>query len=243
VSLIDLLWIAGCISFASFAQSLSGFGFSLLAVPLMTLVVSPRDAVVVATVIGALSTTSQAYIDRAFVDAAIAKRLTLASFIGMPFGLTAFVLVSETGLRVVLGVVVFVSAVMLLRGFQLHDEKHRLDWVLGVVSGFLSTSTSTNGPPLVFVMQARRIDPAVFRATINTVFSLVNIVAVVMFAVAGKVNTQNLGGVLVAIPALFLALRIGYYFRKRITPEHFRSLVIFLMFLSAGSVIVSAFTN
>lgn len=209
----------------------------------MTLVVSPRDAVVVATVIGALSTTSQAYIDRAFVDAAIAKRLTLASFIGMPFGLTAFVLVSETGLRVVLGVVVLVSAVMLLRGFQLHDEKHRLDWVLGVVSGFLSTSTSTNGPPLVFVMQARRIDPAVFRATINTVFSLVNIVAVVMFAVAGKVNTQNLGGVLVAIPALFLALRIGYYFRKRITPEYFRSLVIFLMFLSAGSVIVSAFTN
>lgn len=243
MSLIDLLWIAGCISFASFAQSLSGFGFSLLAVPLMTLVVSPRDAVVVATVIGALSTTSQAYIDRAFVDAAIAKRLTLASFIGMPFGLTAFVLVSETGLRVVLGVVVLVSAVMLLRGFQLHDEKHRLDWVLGVVSGFLSTSTSTNGPPLVFVMQARRIDPAVFRATINTVFSLVNIVAVVLFAVAGKVNTQNLGGVLVAIPALFLALRIGYYFRKRITPEHFRSLVIFLMFLSAGSVIVSAFTN
>jgi uncharacterized membrane protein YfcA len=209
----------------------------------MTLVVSPRDAVVVATVIGALSTTSQAYIDRAFVDAAIAKRLALASFIGMPFGLTAFVLVSETGLRVVLGVVVLVSAVMLLRGFQLHDEKHRLDWVLGVVSGFLSTSTSTNGPPLVFVMQARRIDPAVFRATINTVFSLVNIVAVVMFAVAGKVNTQNLGGVLVAIPALFLALRIGYYFRKRITAEHFRSLVIFLMFLSAGSVIVSAFTN
>ncbi len=243
MSLVDLLWIAGCISFASFAQSLSGFGFSLLAVPLMTLVVSPRDAVVVATVIGAISTTSQALIDRALVDVAIAKRLTIASFIGMPFGLTAFVLVSETGLRVVLGVVVLVSALMLMRGFQLHDDKHRLDWVLGVVSGFLSTSTSTNGPPLVFVMQARRIDPAVFRATINTVFSLVNIVAVAMFVGAGKVNTHNLSGVLVAIPALFLTLRIGYHFRQRITPERFKSLVIFLMFLSAASVILSAFTN
>ena len=51
----DLAWIAGCIAFASFAQSLSGFGFSLLAVPLMTLVVSPRDAVVVATIIGMIS--------------------------------------------------------------------------------------------------------------------------------------------------------------------------------------------
>ncbi|MEY4252504.1 MAG: hypothetical protein RL691_1385 [Actinomycetota bacterium] len=224
MSLVDLLWIAGCISFASFAQSLSGFGFSLIAVPLMTLVVSPRDAVVVATVIGALSTTSQAFLDRAHVDAAIAKRLTMASFLGMPLGLTAFVLVSETGLRVVLGIVVLVSAVMLLRGFQLHDEKHRLDWILGIVSGFLSTSTSTNGPPLVFVMQARRINPTVFRAT-------------------RKVNTNNLSGVLVAIPALFVALKIGYYFRKHITPERFRFLVISLMFLSAGSVIVSAFTN
>jgi uncharacterized membrane protein YfcA len=92
-------------------------------------------------------------------------------------------------------------------------------------------------------MQARRIDPTVFRATINTVFSLVNIVAVAMFVAAGKVNTNNLSGVLVAIPALFVALRIGYYFRKHITAERFRFLVIFLMFLSAGSVLVSAFTN
>lgn len=70
-----------------------------------------------------------------------------------------------------------------------------------------------------------------------------NIVAVVMFVAAGKVNTHNLNGVLVAVPALFITLRIGYYFRKRITPERFRYLVIFLMFLSAGSVILSAFTN
>ena len=92
----ELAWIAGCIAFASFAQTLSGFGFSLLAVPLMTLAVSPRDAVVVATIIGAISTTSQAVIDRKHVDASIAKRLIMASYAGMPFGLMAFIFVSET---------------------------------------------------------------------------------------------------------------------------------------------------
>ena len=91
----DLAWIAGCIAFASFAQSLSGFGFSLLAVPLMTLVVSPRDAVVVATIIGMISTTSQAFFDRKHVDRAIAKRLVLASYAGMPFGLMAFIFVER----------------------------------------------------------------------------------------------------------------------------------------------------
>ena len=239
----ELAWIAGCIAFASFAQTLSGFGFSLLAVPLMTLVVSPRDAVVVATIIGGFSTTSQAVIDRKHVDLSIAKRLILASYAGMPFGLLAFIFVSETGLRLVLGVVVVTAAVLLLRGFRVRDDSHRLDWIFGVMSGFLSTSTSTNGPPLVFLMQARQLAPATFRATINTVFAGVNIGALALFVSAGKVNNNNLSGVAVALPALGVAIAIGYAARRRITQERFNTLVIVLLFLSAISVVVSAFTH
>jgi hypothetical protein len=239
----ELAWIAGCIAFASFAQTLSGFGFSLLAVPLMTLVVSPHDAVVVATIIGAVSTTSQAVIDRKHVDASIAKRLVMASYAGMPFGLLAFIFVSETGLRLVLGVVVVSAAILLLRGFRLKDESQHFDWLLGIVSGFLSTSTSTNGPPLVFLMQARRLDPATFRATINTVFAVVNVGALVLFVSAGKVNANNLSGVAVALPALGVAIAVGYSVRRLITQERFNTLVISLLFLSAISVIVSAFTH
>jgi uncharacterized membrane protein YfcA len=239
----ELAWIAGCIAFASFAQTLSGFGFSLLAVPLMTLVVSPRDAVVVATIIGAISTTSQAVIDRKHVDSSIAKRLILASYAGMPFGLMAFIFVSETGLRLVLGVVVISAAMLLLRGFRLREDSHHLDWLFGIVSGFLSTSTSTNGPPLVFLMQARQLAPATFRATINTVFAVVNVGALALFVSAGKVNGNNLSGVAVAVPALGVALAIGYAVRRHITQERFNTLVILLLFLSAISVVVSAFTN
>ena len=237
----ELAWIAGCIAFASFAQTLSGFGFSLLAVPLMTLVVSPRDAVVVATIIGSISTSSQAFIDRKHVDVPIARRLILASYAGMPFGLMAFVFVSETGLRLVLGVVVVTAAVLLMRGFHLRDDRHRFDWLLGIVSGFLSTSTSTNGPPLVFLMQARRLDPATFRATINTVFAVVNLGALALFASAGKVNSNNLSGVAVALPSLGIAIAVGYTVRRRITQARFNTLVIALMFLSAISVVVAAF--
>ena len=214
----DLAWIAGCIAFASFAQSLSGFGFSLLAVPLMTLVVSPRDAVVVATIIGMIST-------------------------GMPFGLLAFVFVSETGLRLVLGIVVVTAALLLLRGFRLKEDTQHFDWLLGMVSGFLSTSTSTNGPPLVFLMQARNLSAATFRATINTVFALVNIGALTLFVAAGKVNSNNLAGVAVALPALGMAIALGYATRRHVTQERFNTLVIGLLFLSAISVVVSAFTS
>jgi hypothetical protein len=169
--------------------------------------------------------------------------LVVASYAGMPFGLMAFIFVSETGLRLVLGVVVVSAAVLLLRGFHLRDESHHLDWALGMVSGFLSTSTSTNGPPLVFLMQARRLDPATFRATINAVFAVVNLGALALFAFAGKVNANNLSGVAVALPALGIAIAVGYSVRQHVTQERFNTLVITLLFLSAISVIVSAFTH
>jgi uncharacterized membrane protein YfcA len=161
----------------------------------------------------------------------------------MPFGLLAFIFVSETGLRLVLGVVVVSAAILLLRGFRLREESHHFDWFLGMVSGFLSTSTSTNGPPLVFLMQARRLDPSTFRATINTVFAVVNLGALALFASAGKINSSNLSGVAVALPALGCAIAIGYSVRRHVTQERFNTLVITLLFLSAISVVISAFTH
>ena len=92
-------------------------------------------------------------------------------------------------------------------------------------------------------MQARRLDPATFRATINTVFAVVNVGAIALFVSAGKVNGDNLSGVAVALPALGVAIAIGYAVRRHITQERFNTLVIFLLFLSAISVVVSAFTN
>ncbi|MFM9226915.1 MAG: hypothetical protein ACKOQ1_09895, partial [Actinomycetota bacterium] len=50
----EIIWIVACVAVAAFAQSLSGFGFALIAVPLMTVVLEPRVAVVVATMVGAV---------------------------------------------------------------------------------------------------------------------------------------------------------------------------------------------
>jgi uncharacterized membrane protein YfcA len=92
-------------------------------------------------------------------------------------------------------------------------------------------------------MQARSLSAATFRATINTVFAIVNIGALTLFVAAGKVNSNNLAGVAVALPALGIAIALGYATRRHVTQERFNTLVIVLLFLSAISVVVSAFTN
>lgn len=236
----EIAWIIASVGLASFAQSISGFGFALLSVPLMQIVLEPRDAVVISTLIGALSTTTQALLDRQHVDKKLTKRLVMASYLGMPFGLGAFLLVSDTALRLGLGAVVILAAVLLSRGFSLDSASTKLDWSFGFVSGILATSTSTNGPPLVFLMQARNYSPQDFRSTINTVFSFVNIGAIALFLSSGQVTHESVVGALVAIPSLFVALRIGYWLRPKVSADLFRRLVLVLLVASGVSLCAKA---
>ena len=238
---LEFVWIFLCVACASFAQSISGFGFALLSVPLMQLVLDPRDAVVISTFIGAVSTTTQAILDRKDAQQAVVKRLTLASYVGMPFGLAIFVVVSDTTLRIVLGVVVVAAAVLLSRGFQLHQTRHVIDWIMGIVSGMLATSTSTNGPPLVFLMQARNMPSHEFRSSINSIFSFVNVGAIAMFVASGNVSLASVVGAVIALPALFFSLKLGYSVRPRVSETLFRRSVLGLLYVSGLSLFIRAF--
>lgn len=240
MSAMNIVWIIACVAVAAFAQSLAGFGFGLLAVPMMQLALLPREAVIISTLIGAVSTTTQAVLDHKQTDWSSVKRLSISSYLGMPLGLLVFVLVSDTALRVTLGVVVIAAAVVLSRGFTLRDDKHHFDWLLGMMSGVLATSTSTNGPPLVFLLQARNMTPEVFRSTINTIFSFANIGAISLFFASGKMTANSLIGALAALPALFVALKIGYSLRPRVSAEFFRKLVLIMLVLSGLSLLLKA---
>ena len=241
MDIADILWVVLVVAVSSFAQSLAGFGFGLLAVPLMTLMVEPHDAVVVATMIGTVSTVVQAVIDRENCEWVTVRRLSLAAYVGMPFGLFAFVVVSESLMRLVLGVVVLVATFVLARGFVLVRHSRMLEWLMGLLSGVLSTSTSTNGPPLVFLLQARRMEPHTFRATLNSVFAITNCGAIVFFASSGKIDMNGFIAAVVALPILFVSLKIGYTLRPRVRTEQFRKLVFGLLLLSGVSVLASAF--
>jgi uncharacterized membrane protein YfcA len=175
-------------------------------------------------------------------DARIANRLLLAAIVGMTLGFLVFDFVSDTVLRVVLGVGVLIAVFLLARGLDLAHLGSGLDFVVGFVSGILNTSLSTNGPPLVFGLQARKLAPEAFRATINYVFVLSNVVAIAIFAIGGRLHVHELWAGLIAAPALGLGLAVGLPVRHRVSPERFRVLVYVLLVAGAIAAVARAFT-
>jgi uncharacterized protein len=224
---------------ASFVQVVAGFGFALLAVPVMAVGVDPRLAVVVSTVVGLSSTTVQATMDRSDVDRVLARRLTLAAFTGMPLGFVIFLFVDVGTLRVLLGAVVLVASVALARGVDLRHTGRGLDVGLGALSGVLATSLSTNGPPLVFGLHARRLSPEAFRATLAVVLSASGAVSLAFFVAAGRVDEEVLSALLFALPAMAVGHVAGRFVRPHVRPVVFRRLVLGLLVAAAITTIIT----
>lgn len=237
----QLLAVGATVMFASFVQVTAGFGFGLLAVPVMTLAIDPREAIVVATLLGICGNTWQTVHLRRFVDHSAARRMIAAAYLGMPLGLWVFVAVDDSVLRFSLGVAVLVSVVLLAGRIDVDHVGRSLELGGGFLSGVLNTSLSTNGPPLVFVLQARGLAPDPFRATISRIFAWCNIGAIAGFIAAGKVTRDGVVAAAVALPAMAIGQLVGFPMRRHVHGERMRWLVLVLLTLAGVSAIVAAF--
>lgn len=205
----------------------------------MVVVIDLRVAVVVSALVGTLSTSWQAWDLRKQRDRVLTRRFIISSCLGTPFGLAAFVWIPQDVLKIVLGIAVLFGVAVLSKGIDMRATHHSFDWVMGVLSGVLLMATSTNGPPLVFTLQARRINPESFRATLNAIFAISGMISVGLFVASGKVSDEVLKVSAIAVPIMVMGVYVGIVLRRLIPAERFRMLVLALLAASGVSSILS----
>ena len=228
---------------ASFSQSLSGFGFSLLIVPPLALVVGPKEAVVLANLMGMLSSTLTITSMHEAVDWRLGGWLFASAAAGMPFGLLVLVLVEPSVLQVIIAVTVLVATTLIWRGLHITAQNRPLDLTAGFLSGVLNTSTSMSGPPLVLYLQNRGMSPGQFRATLNAFFLASSLLATALFVAGGRVGTHELGMALASGPLVAAGWLVGHKIFVRLHPAQFRNVVIIVLFLSATLALIGAFSR
>lgn len=246
-SVAELLTVAGIAAvifvLAAVAQAVSGFGSSLVAVPLLALAVEPSTAVVAATMVSLVLSAGAWRREAAEVDVPRARSLTLAGIVGMPVGLLVLTMVSDRSLTLVVAVALLVSVTLMWRRITLPAGRASV-WGAGVTSGFLLTSTGMNGPPLVLSLHGTDLSPRRFRATLQAVFTCQDVVAVAAFALTGHLHAATLAAVLGGAVGLPAGWAIGNRIFHRLAPEQFRIIVLGGLLLTAmvalGNVFLSA---
>jgi uncharacterized membrane protein YfcA len=242
VDVATALAIVGIAATAAFIQALSGFGFALFAVPLLAILIGPKDTVLLSNLLSTFSTGMQARNLRHSADRRAAFTLMAGSAAGMPVGLVVLLLVEPRVLQLVIAVVVIISTVAIMRGLALHAAGLLGDLAAGVTSGVLNTSTSMSGPPIVLYLQGKGMEPLPFRATIATFFFATSATAVVLLLLVGQVRPYVFVAWALCVPAIFTAQTAGNRLFHRVNVVLFRRMVYAILFVSAAVAIVGAMT-
>lgn len=234
-----LLAVAVAVAAGTAAQSVTGFGFALLVVPILTVVEGPQTAVVVMTSIGVPMTLANAIRWRADLEIRSFLIVTAAALVAMPLGTILLTRADDRTLTLVVGAVVLAFTVALWRGLHLPPGL-RTELAAGALSGALATSVGTNGPPLVVAFQATGMPPEPFRATLAAAFAVQGAVALATFWAADLIDADVGKAWLVGIPAALVGALVGDRVFARIDRERFRTGVLVMLAASGVLALVSA---
>ena len=233
------LLIAAVVFFAAFAQTLSGFGFALMVMPIVTIWVGLRTAAPLVALMALTSYTVNLIRYRRAVDIREVLRLGAASAFGIPVGLWALANVDESIIKPLLGLVLIAyTAYRLIRpgGSRLCSSR----WVYpaGFVAGCLGGAYNTPGPPLIVYGSLRQWSRQKFRAILQTFFFFNGVLVVASHYVAHHLTPTVLMFYAYAAPALLLGILIGSRIDSKLNHDRFRTLVTVMIFLLGLSMII-----
>lgn len=224
---------------AAAVQAVSGFGFALVSVPLLTVAIGPAPAVVCASLVSLAMTLGASVASRAEVDWSVARRLAGWILLGMPFGVVLLKTLPAGPLSMIIAVVVLGCTVLVWRRWAISASGWKAGLV-GVVAGVLATATGTNGPPLVAAVHSMGATPRIFRATMAALLAFCGSVGLAFWVAAGLVTAHDWLLSALGTPVAFLGAWIGRRLVDRADAERFRRIVLSALVASSAVALAHA---
>ena len=226
---------------ASVCQSVTGFGFALVMVPLITVVWAVKPAVTATVMLSLCGNLVLLREVRGHVSMPRVGGLLAGFAIGLVPGVFIFERADEDVLRIGVGVAVLIATLAIYRSPEI-DQGHDglgLRMVFGAISGAIGSSTSLSGPPIVLYLVGRVREIDAFRATVLAYFVPSGVIVLVSYAIVGQITRDVLLMAAVATPAVLIGNPVGGWLRAHLDAEKFRIVVLAVLVGASISVIAS----
>ncbi|MDE5803329.1 MAG: sulfite exporter TauE/SafE family protein [Lachnospiraceae bacterium] len=228
---------------ANIIQGITGFAGTILAMPFGIMLMGYDVTKPVLNVLGLLSGIYVFLGNREHVNRKELKRIVLVMVIGIfaGMGLKNFVGTNQMILYQALGSFVVLLAVhglyrmMAARKKQEEDgqKEHRLkDFLLLTAAGVVHGIFVSGGPLLIGYLTGRISDKRSFRATISTVWILLNTIILIGDIHAGMWNKDNLCILGISFPVLMAGMFVGGKLYRIMSQKFFMILTYVLLLIS-----------
>jgi uncharacterized membrane protein YfcA len=227
------------VAIASFVRGLTGFGFAIVATPLLALVYPPVIAVPIATLLqipSGLPTVIRDWPDTNF------KAATTAWLGGVPALIPGVFLVGSMSpdiMRLLVGAAVVFSTIALTFGKKLDREPKPFELVgAGALSGLMQGAVAMAGPPVILLILSSSWTAARCRATLSFTFLLLGTASLVFATIHGLVTMESLIIAAVTLPGLLLGQAIGSALFVRVDAKRYRSISIICVAIAGLLVVI-----
>lgn len=233
--------VIGLIVFlAVFTQTLTGFALGLVAMPLLAATIGLHTASPMMSIVGLMAQMTILIRYRRHFHLRAIRRLPIAAVVGVPLGVYLLEAVSESIVKLVLGILVVAYALYAWFGPRLPEIKNpQWGYAFGFVSGILSGAYNTGGPPLVIYGTCQRWTPSEFKSNLQTVFLFNTMMVILNHMLHGNYTAPVWQGLLIAIPATALGLAAGFVSDRWVNPALFQKIVLVLLLVIGAQLIVA----
>lgn len=226
------------VSIGAVAQSSVGFGFGMLAAPVLALLdeeLVPGAVLVLGLTVACII----AWQERGALDWLGIRWALVGRVLGTGAGVLVVARLDHDALVLTLGVLVLLAVVMSVAGWHVRPTPPALVGA-GVVSGVMGTLTSVGGPPMAIVYQ--RQAAATLRSTLAGYFLFGASLAFVALVLSGELGRRQLVDGLLLAPGLLVGLGIGRMLAPYLDRGWTRVGVLTLSTVTAVALVVDALT-
>lgn len=226
-----LLLTGGLVTFfAATVAGLAGFGYGLVSVPLLMLVLPPRMVVP--------AVTTHIFLVSLFILLEVIRKVDLrriwplmaTGLIGLPLGVYVLLVLSEGMLKTIVGVVIVFFALALLLGINLEIRNEKLALApVGIASGLLASGIAMAGPPVILFFSNQGMLKQVFRANLAAYFVFLNAITIPAHAASGLFTGEVVRYALLFLPTLGAGMVLGVFLSRKVPEEYFKRVVLVIV--------------
>ena len=231
---------------AALLQTATGIGFGVIAGPVILLALNSGSAIQVSILLNLFISVLLAPFLMGRLKKNLLMRLLIGTAIGMPVGIVIFQLVSVDVLKLLAGLAVLLMALSTMGLFRSakadngNSREHRADYIIGVLSGAMSSALAMPGPVVAAHMSGRAHNKEAIRATILIMF-VFSFGAALGFQ-AALVGVAGETWLLTAklLPATLAGMILGRFVLSWINEQIFRRLIILVLLATSISLLINA---
>ncbi|MBN1327215.1 MAG: sulfite exporter TauE/SafE family protein [Candidatus Cloacimonetes bacterium] len=226
---------------AAFLQSFSGFGFSLVAVPLITLQLQPRIAIPLLIVYSVLINLTVLLSTARHFRLRDVWLLFPSGLAGLPLGTYLLLNLNDNLLKLLIGVfIVLFGSLFLVNFSSIAATKKPIQITAGFISGILCSSISLSGPPIILFLTNKHVGKNYFRSTLAAYFLFLNLITVILYLKTGLLDREITDLIPKFLPALVAGIAVGAVIAQKVKEVRFRHFVIILLLITGVFLIISA---